>query len=179
MIKLAPEGLKIYQARPEDAEIIRDFAEYTFRHTYQEKNTPENMEAYCLHAFSVALFQSELSNHEIGYYIAKLDESLIGFIKTLPSAPPESLTFSNPLQLSRIYVHPDYKGQGIGTLLLATAVSIALDNRHDLLWLGVWQENESAIEFYKKMGFSIMGTDTFLLGNDPQLDWVMGMPILK
>jgi ribosomal protein S18 acetylase RimI-like enzyme len=177
--KLVSNDFHIQKASLADAEIIRHFAEFTFRDTYAAGNTPENMEAYCLHAFSVDVIQAELSDANIQYHLAMQDQGLVGFIKTIPSFPPGVPSFKKPLQLSRIYVHPNQKSKGIGAMLLATAVSIALEQQNDLLWLGVWQENERAIAFYKKMGFEIMGTDTFVLGNDPQIDWVMGMPVLK
>lgn len=60
---------------------------------------------------------------------------------------------------------------------MAAAIAFASEHQHDYIWLGVWQQNEDAIAFYKKMGFAIVGTDTFLLGKDLQLDWVMGKPI--
>lgn len=89
------------------------------------------------------------------------------------------MPFDNPLQISRIYVHPEAKGQGIGRILMAAAKAHAAEYGHDYLWLGVWQQNEAAIAFYKKMGFAIIGTDTFVLGKDPQLDWLMGLPMPK
>jgi ribosomal protein S18 acetylase RimI-like enzyme len=41
------------------------------------------------------------------------------------------------------------------------------------LWLGVWERNARGIAFYRKCGFRPAGTQTFVLGTDPQRDLVL------
>ena len=41
------------------------------------------------------------------------------------------------------------------------------------VWLGVWEENLRAINFYKKNGFSEFSKHVFRLGNDEQTDIMM------
>jgi ribosomal protein S18 acetylase RimI-like enzyme len=41
------------------------------------------------------------------------------------------------------------------------------------MWLGVWTKNFRAQEFYRKFGFTKCGEHVFVLGSDPQTDWVM------
>jgi ribosomal protein S18 acetylase RimI-like enzyme len=45
------------------------------------------------------------------------------------------------------------------------------------LWLGVWERNVRAQKFYRKCGFIEIGTQTFVLGRDPQTDLVMLRPL--
>jgi ribosomal protein S18 acetylase RimI-like enzyme len=161
-----------------DAAAVAAFAEMTFRATYGDANTPEDMELYCRNTFSESLMEDDISNNEVQYQLAIVQNELVGFIKLQWSPPPMPMPFERPLQISRIYVHPQAKGKGIGRILMAAAMAFASEMQHDYLWLGVWQQNEDAIAFYKKMGFAIVGTDTFLLGKDLQLDWIMGKPIL-
>jgi ribosomal protein S18 acetylase RimI-like enzyme len=42
-----------------------------------------------------------------------------------------------------------------------------------VLWLGVWERNPRAIRFYEKCGFADAGSQTFVLGSDPQTDRIM------
>jgi diamine N-acetyltransferase len=37
----------------------------------------------------------------------------------------------------------------------------------------VWEFNERAIRFYEKHGFEKFGEHVFMLGNDPQIDWLL------
>jgi ribosomal protein S18 acetylase RimI-like enzyme len=45
------------------------------------------------------------------------------------------------------------------------------------LWLGVWEKNIKAMDFYKKSGFEIFSQHSFKLGNDIQQDWMMRLEI--
>ena len=42
-----------------------------------------------------------------------------------------------------------------------------------ILWLGVWEKNQRAIDFYSKWGFEKFGDQKFVLGDDIQTDWLM------
>jgi ribosomal protein S18 acetylase RimI-like enzyme len=160
-----------------DAAAVAAFAEMTFRATYAHANTPEDMELYCRKTFSESLIVEDILMPDMQYQLAIANNELVGFIKLQWSTPPMPMPFERPLQIARIYAHPEAKRMGIGRILMASAKAFATEQQHDYIWLGVWQQNEDAIAFYKKMGFAIVGTDTFLLGNDLQLDWIMGMPV--
>jgi ribosomal protein S18 acetylase RimI-like enzyme len=41
------------------------------------------------------------------------------------------------------------------------------------VWLGVWEENERALNFYKKNGFVEFDKHIFILGEDKQTDLMM------
>jgi ribosomal protein S18 acetylase RimI-like enzyme len=43
----------------------------------------------------------------------------------------------------------------------------------DYVWLGVWEKNLRAIQFYKKNGFVEFDQHLFILGDDPQTDIMM------
>ena len=45
------------------------------------------------------------------------------------------------------------------------------------LWLGVWEENPRAIAFYGKCGFRDVGSQTFMVGTDPQRDRVLELQL--
>jgi len=43
----------------------------------------------------------------------------------------------------------------------------------DYIWLGVWEENQRAIHFYRKIGLLEYGKHIFMLGKDKQIDILM------
>jgi ribosomal protein S18 acetylase RimI-like enzyme len=45
------------------------------------------------------------------------------------------------------------------------------------LWLGVWEKNIKAMDFYRKNGFETFDQHLFKLGTDEQLDWMMRRPL--
>ena len=50
---------------------------------------------------------------------------------------------------------------------------IATEKSKQYVWLGVWEKNEKAIEFYKKYGFYKIGTHSFFMGEDEQTDYII------
>lgn len=63
-------------------------------------------------------------------------------------------------EVHEIFVHPEYRGRGIGSTLLDRAVEYARERGRKLMGLWVGVKNFSAKEFYKKRGF----TETVSLG---------------
>ena len=45
------------------------------------------------------------------------------------------------------------------------------------IWLGVWEKNTKAMEFYKKVGFESFGVHNFQLGDDVQKDYLLKLSL--
>ena len=60
---------------------------------------------------------------------------------------------TNSLEIERIYVIKEFHGKNIGQLLCDKAIEVATQKGAEYVWLGVWEENPRAINFYKKNGF--------------------------
>jgi ribosomal protein S18 acetylase RimI-like enzyme len=69
------------------------------------------------------------------------------------------------------------QGKGIGNLLFEKAMAIAKENKLRYIWLGVWEKNTGAIEFYKQKGMEIFDSHEFRLGDEEQLDYLMRLPL--
>lgn len=67
----------------------------------------------------------------------------------------------------------EYHGKKIGQILYAKAIKVATEISAEYVWLGVWEENQRAISFYKKNGFIEFDKHIFKLGNDEQTDIMM------
>ena len=52
-------------------------------------------------------------------------------------------------------VHPEYRGRGIASSLIATACADLRRRKFTALTLTVTQANANAVELYKKLGFSV------------------------
>ena len=48
-----------------------------------------------------------------------------------------------------------------------------MERNKEKIWLGVWEKNENAIAFYKKMGFVQTGAHSFYMGDEEQMDFIM------
>ncbi len=71
----------------------------------------------------------------------------------------------------------DYQRMGLGQLIIDKAIKIAEEAQKSRIWLGVWEKNEKAIAFYKKMGFVISGTHPFYIGEERQTDFIMTLDL--
>ena len=55
-------------------------------------------------------------------------------------------------EVQMLFIHPDYRGQGVGRKLLIYAIEQLGANR-----LSVNEQNEQAVGFYKRMGLEVVG----------------------
>jgi len=64
-------------------------------------------------------------------------------------------------------------GQGIGSEFIRISETQAKEWGLSHIWLGVWEHNYPAQDFYKKKGFVRFSEHVFVLGNDVQTDFLM------
>ena len=89
----------------------------------------------------------------------------------------EAIKSTQPLEIRRIYASQEYLGRGVGKELMQATISEAKLRGCDCIWLGVWEKNQRAIDFYEKWGFREVGTHIFSVGDDPQNDFVMELEL--
>jgi ribosomal protein S18 acetylase RimI-like enzyme len=53
------------------------------------------------------------------------------------------------------------------------SIKIANSLRKEVIWLGVWENNDRAVRFYSRWGFEKFSEHIFMLGDEPQTDWLM------
>lgn len=86
--------------------------------------------------------------------IAEYDNKIVGqalFFKNF------STFLGKPgIYLEDLFVKPDFRGKGIGKALLEKIISIAKERNYGRVEWSVLDWNESAIDFYKKMGAEIL-----------------------
>ncbi|MCI4444144.1 MAG: GNAT family N-acetyltransferase [Lentimicrobium sp.] len=171
--------IEIKKASISDLEIIQEISKQTFIETFAEVNTPENMENYIRENFNTEQVTLEINNRESAFYLAILDKEIIGYLKLNFGNAQTEIFKEKTIEIHRIYVLKAFLGKKIGQLLLDEAVKIAQQTRVDYIWLGVWEENQRALQFYSKNGFITFDKHTFVLGNDIQTDLMMKLQIIK
>jgi GNAT superfamily N-acetyltransferase len=160
-----------------DAAWLADLAERTFRETYTAYNTPEDMERYVSEHFGPALQSAELGDPRYLTLVAEVDGRPAGYTQLGRSGAPAGVTGAEPMEIIRFYVDRPWHGQGLAQALMGSAAEHARAAGARTLWLGVWERNPRAIAFYRKCGFTEVGTQTFVLGTDHQRDLVLERPI--
>lgn len=163
----------VREASVEDATQISEFGALTFNQAFGFFNTKQNMKEYLEINFSKEQIQSQLLDPLATFLLAYEDKRLVGYSMLLGGDSDETVSGSNPIELVRIYIDQSLIGKGYGSKLLEAVIDKASEGNHDVLWLGVWEKNKSAIDFYFGWGFKIVGSRKFLLGTDLQNDFLM------
>jgi ribosomal protein S18 acetylase RimI-like enzyme len=164
------ENIHIKKVNPQDIYRLQQIGRQTFLETFSSVNTEENMKTYLEESFSMIKLKAELEDNNSEFYFAELNNNIIGYLKLNWGESQTEIQDENTLEIERIYVLKDVYGKNIGQLLFQKAMDIAVQKKVNYVWLGVWEENLRAINFYKKNGFSEFNKHIFRLGNDEQTD---------
>lgn len=168
------EALSIRFAAAADAETLAQIAWKSFYDAFADhpKNAPDDMKAYMDEAFSVEALKDDLADKDTIYFVAELENAIVGYAKLKQNSREDCTSGERPIELCRLYSLNEFIGKGIGKSLMLKSLEFAQEENHDFMWLGVWEYNTRAQEFYKKFGFEKCGEHIFQLGSDPQTDWV-------
>lgn len=171
------QNLQILKATPLHVQLLQHISTHTFIATYAQYNTEENMRNYIETEFSTEKLLEGINKPSVGFYFAIEVNEPVGFIKINYAPSQTDLNDTKSLELERIYVAKEHQGKKIGQFLLDAARNIAVENKLDYLWLGVWDKNTNAQKFYAKNGFTAFGTHDFMLGDDRQKDILLRLPL--
>jgi diamine N-acetyltransferase len=173
------DEIKIKKIGVTDIKQLQIIGKQTFFETFAHGNTEENMQIYLEEGFTVDKLTAELTNPNSEFYFALFDNKVIGYLKINFGQAQTELKDQKALEIERIYVLKEFHGKKVGQILYDRAFDIAKQTRADYLWLGVWQENPRAINFYKKNGFVEFDRHIFKLGTDEQTDIMMKLQLDK
>lgn len=169
--------MKIRKLNINDLETLRDLSIQTFKETFEEVNTEEDMQKYLDENLSIEKLKTELENPNSEFYFGENNDEILGYLKlNFKDAQTEKLA-ENHFEIERIYVLKTFLGQKIGQILFDNALEIGRKKNLEYVWLGVWEENHRAIKFYEKNGFEIFGKHDFVLGKDVQTDLLMKLKL--
>jgi len=160
-----------------DATILSEFGIRAFTDSFGQDNTEENMRLYLAKTYSPEIQLNELTNPDVVFLIAQIETEIAGYTKLNLTNKDVSVKGNKVLEIERIYAAKEYIGKGIGKELMLASIQEARQRNCDSIWLGVWEKNPRAIAFYTKWGFKEVGTHIFMLGNDPQQDYIMELEI--
>ena len=161
----------------EQIELLQQIGRQTFEETFAESNSAENMAKYIEEAYSYEKLSAELNNPNSFFYFAMLDEKVIGYLKLNMGGSQTELKDNDALEIERIYVLKSFQGKKVGKMLFDKSIQIGKEQNAAFVWLGVWEENKKAIEFYTKNGFVEFDQHIFVLGDEAQTDIMMKLKL--
>lgn len=167
--------VRIRKARPEDAEIAVPLIIDAIGDIAQQMTGEKDAEAVTEQL--IHLFQREDNRHSyLNTIIAEQSESTLGVMVLYSGSdaitldanlvtwlrqksgepvviPPEAR--SDEYYIDTVCVHPEYRGQGVGSHLLAHAEKVAANTGFFKLALNVELEKEAPIRLYERIGYQV------------------------
>lgn len=160
-----------------DVAQLQAISKQTFIETFAEQNSEENMQKYLNEALSLEQLTLELQDENSEFYFARIGDEIVGYLKLNSGASQTELKDKTAIEIERIYVLKQFHGQKVGQVLYEKAINIARQKNAKYVWLGVWEKNLRAINFYKKNGFTEFNKHIFKLGDDEQTDIMMRLEL--
>ncbi|MDE3235423.1 MAG: GNAT family N-acetyltransferase [Bacteroidota bacterium] len=165
--------LHIQHVTADDINRLVNISRETFYDTFYAENTPEDMQQFLDSNLSEEALHKELLDSANAFFFALQGDQLLGYCKLSEADLPELLQDKNAIEIARIYVSKHALGKGVGKFLMQHCMEVAKDRSKTCIWLGVWEHNHRAIQFYSQWGFTKFSEHKFVLGNDVQNDWLM------
>lgn len=157
----------------DDLDELRKLSIQTYYETFKAVNTAKNMEEYLNRAFDREKLRRELENNHSRFFILRCGEKAAGYLKVNEAPSQTDINDPESLEIERIYVSGNFQKQGLGRYLMEQAIAMAVAQKKRYVWLGVWEHNEKALQFYKANGFYKISTHPFVMGEDVQTDDLM------
>lgn len=167
-------------ATPDQLPLLVQLEQQTFTETFGGTYTPEDLAAFLQDKKSGPALLKEMTQPGSSYFIIYCNNIPAGFLKiNLHRQPDSGGPLPGPvLELEKIYILQAFQGKKLGKLLIEKTMEIARNNQVKTVWLGVWEHNHKAFQFYLQQGFERFGEHVFRVGNQEDTDWLLKKHLL-
>ena len=174
---MSDPSIRIRIATPGDNQLLARLGAQTFLDSFGPDNTAEDMAAYLAQAFGPEKQAAELAEPGTAFLIAEVEQGAVGYARLREGPAPACIPAGRPIEIVRFYAGASWIGRGVGAALMASCLEHARQRGCGTVWLDVWERNSRAIAFYRRWGFTEVGTQAFVLGADVQRDLLMARPV--
>ena len=169
--------LQLQLCTSNDTKKLLSISRQTFIDAFEDANKPEDFAHYMNTAFSEETILQELLNPHASFYFVNQKNHTVAYFKLNDHKAQTDVHDKDAFELERIYVLSAYQGLGIGHWVIEQVSALAKKAQKKYIWLGVWEKNVSAIQFYEKKGFVKFGRHPYYIGQDKQMDWLMRLDL--
>lgn len=165
----------LVKVNAKEFQFLRTLEVETYGDTFGAYISDDDLEDYYQTVLSPEQVQKDLENPESEtYFVLDHDQEVCGFLKfNWGKAQTESVEMNNAFEIQRIYVKKEYHGKGYGKEMLLFALQEAQKRGFDWAWLGVWERNFKAQNFYKQFGFERFSEHQYITGETVDTDWLL------
>ncbi|WP_458206143.1 N-acetyltransferase family protein [Haladaptatus sp. NG-SE-30] len=146
------DSVSVRKTIPDDSSAVQRVARTSWHAAYDEVLGESRVKEIVDSWFDPENVVADVNRDERPFFVAERDSEVVGFVIGIPDEERDA-TF----HLYRIYVHPDFWGEGIGTQLLRRFEDEVRNRAARRMRLSVIEPNEDAIAFYESRGFERVG----------------------
>lgn len=157
----------------DDLEVVRYILWETWKESYSSFVPVDDLLVYFNEHYTLQKLVEQYNNVSVIGFVAEYDDVIAGYEKTYYSQE------ENRLYVHQLYILPVYQNLGLGKKLIISAAKRAKSIGLEKIWLGVMVKNESAIAWYKKMGYEVIENAPFTMGNTTVDHFIGFIPIGK
>jgi ribosomal protein S18 acetylase RimI-like enzyme len=153
--------IEVRKASGNDHSIIVDIGRIAVYEAHRASCSEADMNQYLTTHYNETAITNELNDSANIYHLLFYRGQPAGFSKIVVNAPHAGIAQQNVTKLDRIYLLKEFHGLKLGAHLLNHNIALSQENGQYGMWLFTWVGNERAVSFYKKNGFSVIGTHQF------------------
>jgi ribosomal protein S18 acetylase RimI-like enzyme len=167
------ENIKIEIASLEKIEVLQKLCIQTFTETFGNDNTKEQLQEYFDKSYNLSVLKSDIESKESDTYFILLNNKEVGYLKVNWGNEQTEKKLESGFEIQRIYILKEYQSRGLGKKLFEFSLEKAKESNCEWVWLGVWEKNYKAQNFYKKFGFEKFSEHIFAVGDKKDCDWLL------
>ncbi|TCD45784.1 GNAT family N-acetyltransferase [Streptococcus sp. X16XC17] len=165
---------KIRQLSIKDLSDLQTISREIYFATFISSISAEDIAVYMEEAYSKEVLGAELQSSDSDFYFLESETGdILGYVKLNVGPAQTEDVAANAMEIQRIYVRPNQKRKGYGHTLMKFSLDAAREKGCDSVWLGVWEYNTIAQDFYKSHGFVKVGEHVFITGNQEDTDHIL------
>ena len=165
----------LVRVKIDQAQTLRDLEVETYRDTFGPYISDADMEDYYQSVLSLEQIQKDLADPESEtYFVLDHNQEICGFLKfNWGKAQTEPVEMDKSFEIQRIYVKKECQGAGFGKEMFTFALDQAKSRGFEWAWLGVWERNFKAQDFYYRFGFERFSEHQYITGDTVDTDWLL------
>lgn len=151
--------MNIHEAKEEHIWIIQSLSNRVWPHTFKDILSEQQIAYMMDMMYSDQSLKKQMAEQNHHYLLIEDQGEYLGYLSY-------ELNYKNKLltKIHKIYVLPSTQGKGLGRLFIDAVAEIAKENGNTQLSLNVNRYNK-AVEFYKHLGFEVVGNEDIDIGN--------------
>jgi GNAT superfamily N-acetyltransferase len=165
--------IETVQLNKDDVFLVNQLAHDIWPHAFADIISKDQIKYMLDWMYDINTLQEQAQTGHL-FYIVKEHGIAKGFVGVEPNFPDVGM-----LRIHKLYMLPECQGKGMGRVLLNKVIDVAFDLDLTSIHLNVNRFN-SAVDFYKHCGFSVIGEEDIDIGRDFLMeDYIMELKLTK